>query len=242
MDRQVFDLMQQTDESHWWFVARRNVLRSLVQRKLQLPDHARILDAGAGTGANLKMLQEFGEVSAFEHDDAARDFATRRSGLAVAAGTLPDFVPFEGQKFDLITLLDVLEHLEDDVAALQSLNELIRNDGAILMTVPAIPWLWSNHDLLHHHKRRYAKAALLAAIARAGLKCTDAGYFNSVLLPLAVGQRLISKAVGRDRELDAQPPRLLNRALEKAFSAERGLMKFGKFPIGLSLYAIAVRN
>src|SRR6185312_16486006 len=113
--------------------------------------------AGCGSGGNLPMLAEFGEVSAFELDEAQLQRARERGIGTIARGSIPDALPFEGQRFDLVVMLDVLEHLEDDHAGLAAVLTRLAPGGFFLATVPAFPMLWSSHDVSHHHFRRYSR-------------------------------------------------------------------------------------
>jgi hypothetical protein len=136
-------------------------------------------------------------------------------------------------------MLDVLEHIDDDVASLTTLGGLLADRGQMLVTVPAVPALWSNHDVLHHHKRRYTRAGLAATVGAAGLQLDSIGYFNSLLFPLALVQRLAAKLTGSEQPVDSLPAAPLNAALQAVFAAERHCVGRVSFPIGLSLYAIA---
>jgi len=184
------------------------------------------------------MLRKWGAVQAFEFDDDARAHATRLSGQPVAYGRLPDAVGFENDRFDLIALLDVLEHVDDDVASLKALRERLAHRGSLLLTVPALPWLWSDHDVLHHHKRRYTREALNMRLKEAGLDVVAIGYFNTLLFPLAFAQRLTSRVLGRS-SIDQGPPKFVNSVLRAIFAFETNLLGRIPFPIGLSLFAVA---
>ena len=142
----------------------------MIERRIALPPAPRILEAGCGTGGNLAMLARFGRVSAFEPDGDARHAARAKSTADIRDGRLPDQVPFQPETFDLVAMLDVLEHIDDDVAGLRALCATLQRGGQVLVTVPAFPFLWSRHDELHHHKRRYRKRGLVAAAEAAGLE------------------------------------------------------------------------
>ena len=238
MDRAVFDRMAAQEELHWWFAARREIIRSAIERLVQLHPSARILEAGCGTGGNLEMLAGFGQVRAFELDAEARKVAASKSGLAVAEGALPDAVPFEAERFDLIGLFDVLEHVEADEAALRTLRGRLAPGGRILLTVPAFPWLWSRHDERHHHFRRYTRRSLARAGQRAGLRVEHTFYFNTLLFPVAVGQRALKALLRLENADDTLPPPALNAAMRSVFAAERHLVGRLAPPLGLSLCAV----
>lgn len=241
MEREAYDLMDRQEETHWWFVARRRIIDSLIARHVGARPNARVLEAGCGTGGNLALLAAHGDLSAFEFDSAARAIAARKSGIDVIAGHLPDGVAFPDGSFDLVALLDVLEHIDDDFASLASLRAKLAFGGRILITVPAAPWLWSEHDEIHHHKRRYTKRQLEQLVREAGFAEVKAGYFNSLLFPLAVLDRLLTKAGMRKGSHSDQIGPRMNRVFEAIFASEARLMRWVRFPLGLSIYAIASR-
>ena len=238
MDRSAYASMSAQEQDHWWFVARRAIIDSLVRAHVPLPSGARILEAGCGTGGNLTLLAQYGMLDAMEYDADARALASARGLCRVEAGALPDAVGFGDTRYDLIALLDVLEHIDEDQSSLRSLGARLTSDGRLLLTVPAAPWLWSDHDVLHHHKRRYTHQGLLQVVRAAGLKVEVSGYFNSLLFPLAVVQRFAHQLLRQNAPLDARPSPLVNAALQRVFAAERHLLGRIPFPIGLSLYAI----
>lgn len=238
MDVAAYHSMRDLQDEHWWFVGRRKFLRQLIQRHGNLGPDARIFEAGCGFGGNLPLLEEFGRVSAFEYSDEARAYSTAQSGIAVMPGALPDGVDFGGRTYDLIALLDVLEHIEDDRASLETLGRGLAENGRMLITVPAFQWLWSTHDELHHHKRRYSRKSLESVIRAAGLEPVKTGYFNSLLFPLAMAQRIATRASNSPAVGDEMPPKPVNKALGWVFSLESAMAgKFG-LPFGLSAYAI----
>ena len=238
MDSAVYTRMDLLEAEHWWFKARRGIIRATISRLLPVPGNAKILEAGCGTGGNLEMLSEFGTVDAFEYDENAREISNLKSGLSVPFGALPDKIPFESEKYDLIGLFDVLEHIEDDCEAIRALGDHLAVDGALLVTVPAFQWLWSKHDVTHHHFRRYTKSSLRSVAKEAGLEVTECGYFNSFLLPLAVAMRILKRLLRSNAPDDAMPSAGVNNLLYRIFSSERHII--GKIPMlaGLSVYAV----
>jgi SAM-dependent methyltransferase len=238
MDRAVFDRMAELDAVHWWFVARREILASLIERRVPLDLDAPILEIGCGTGHNLEMLSRFGHVDAVELDDEARALASRRLGRQVGNAPLPELPGIEDGHYQLIALLDVLEHIEDDIAALASIRRKLAPGGHILLTVPANPWMWSAHDVAHHHHRRYSAAALRSSVARAGLRIDLLSHFNSLLFPLAAAARLGGKLAGKEDSDDHLPARPVNAVLTRVFGLERHLVGRIPLPFGVSLVAL----
>ncbi|HEY0114905.1 MAG TPA: class I SAM-dependent methyltransferase [Allosphingosinicella sp.] len=238
MERIVYDRMAELDSRHWWYRARREVLARLIQRRVRPAAGAAILEIGCGTGHNLEMLGRFGAVEAIELDPAARAVAEQRLGRPVGSARLPELEEVPEASFDLVALLDVLEHVEDDRAALRSIARRLKPGGSILITVPAFPWMWSAHDVVNHHHRRYTKKTLRAAIAEAGLDAPFVGYFNSILFPAAAGARLVGRLLGKEGSDDKLPPKPVNTVFEALFGLERHAI--GRLPLspGVSIAAV----
>ena len=239
MDRIVYDRMAAHDSTHWWYRARRDILSDYLTRYGRMPQDARILEIGCGTGHNLPMLAQFGHVDAIEIDPAARDIASARLGKPVGDAPLPDLPGVPRGSYDLVAVLDVVEHIADDVAALKGMASLLRPGGKILIAVPAHQWMWSAHDVVNHHHRRYSRKTLRTAIEAAGLKAEKLGYFNSLLFPLAAGARLAGRLTGRDDSDDSPPPAPVNKLFEAIFRLERHMV--GRVPMapGVSIVTLA---
>lgn len=238
MERIVYDRMAELDSRHWWYRARREILARLIETKAKPPAGARILEIGCGTGHNLDMLGRFGTVDAVEMDEAARDVASARLGRPARMAMLPGLDGVERGAYDLIALLDVLEHVEEDRASLVSIAERLKPGGRILLTVPAHPWMWSAHDVVNHHKRRYTKKGFRNVLEQSGLKVELLSYFNSLLFPVAAAARLAGRVTGKEDSDDKLPPAPLNKAFEFLFGLER--YAIGRVPLspGVSLVAI----
>ena len=238
MERIIYDRMAELDERHWWYRARRKVLASLIQRKIALPKDARILEIGCGTGHNVLMLRHFGAVDAVEIDDDARAVASKRLGMAVGNAPLPELPGIAEAGYDLVALLDVLEHVDADREALISIARRLKPGGKLLLTVPAHPWMWSAHDVANHHKRRYTKKALSAVIQGAGLKIEAMSYFNSILFPLAAAVRVKDRLTGKEGSDDALPPKPVNTLFEALFGLEAHAIGRLPFTPGVSIAAV----
>ena len=238
MERAVYDQMAELDERHWWYRARREVLAALIRRRVQPPAQAKILEIGCGTGHNLAMLAKFGTVDALEVDAGARALAEKRLGRAVMSAPLPELSGVAEGHYDMIGAFDVIEHIADDDAALASIARRLKPGGKLVVAVPAHQWMWSAHDSVNHHHRRYSKKMLRQLFLASPLNLEAIGYFNSLLFPLAVAQRLASRVSGKDSGDISLPPKPLNYALERGFAAERLLVGKVPLPPGLSLFAI----
>lgn len=233
MEPDAYREMAATEGRHWWFAGRRAILASLIER-LGLPARADILELGCGTGGNLEMLARFGTVAAMETDDAARAIALDKTAgrFDIRAGRCPDRIPFAGQRFDLLCMIDVLEHVEEDVATLRALRGLLAPGARALLTVPANPWMWSKHDEFLHHKRRYTATELREKALQANLEVVTLSYFNTLLFPLAATARLLNV------EGSNVPPAPVNRLFYALFSAERWVAGRVPLPFGVSLLAV----
>lgn len=237
MDPDKFREVAKIEERYWWHVARRRILQKVLD-SLGLRPGARLLEAGCGSGGNLSLLARFGELHAFEPDDLARAMANRRAVIRVEKGALPSAVPFAGP-FDLIVMLDVLEHIDDDVEALLGLRRHLGEGGRLLLTVPAFAALWSHHDVIAHHRRRYSLSSLQRTLQSAGFAVEYATYFNSLLFPLVYLAKKagnFSRPRGGDRRV---PPSPLNRLLTAVFASERFLLPRCRLPFGVSALVVA---
>ncbi len=241
MERAVFERMAEQDQHHWWFVARRRILAEVVRRIVKPPKSARILEVGCGTGHNLSMLGQFGKLDACELDAIARGMASDRLGRPVLEARLPDLSMFKAGSYDLIALLDVLEHVPDDLASLKAIRGLLNAGGALILTVPANKWMWSAHDVAHHHFRRYTKVELARVFREAGYDIQLHSYFNTLLFPAIAAARLIGKARLSESADDAMPGPTTNALLQRLFGVEAGLIGRIPMPFGVSLIAVVRR-
>jgi SAM-dependent methyltransferase len=239
MERVVYERMAELDQRHWWYRARREVIAALIRRTAMPEAGASVLEVGCGTGHNLPMLGQFGHVDALELDDEARAVAEARLGRLVMSTPLPELAGVPDRHYDLVGAFDVIEHIADDHAAVASIATKLKPGGKFVLTVPAHQWMWSAHDVVNHHMRRYSKRALVGLIEGSPLKLQAIGYFNSLLFPIAVAERMASKLRGRDEADLKLPAAPINAALEKAFAAERHLIARVPLPPGLSLFAVA---
>lgn len=241
MERVVFDRMAELDQDHWWFLARRRILEALIKRVVCPPQKAKLLEVGCGTGHNLAMLGKFGKVEASELDRCARALASKRLGGKVKEAKLPDLTMFERNGYDLIALLDVLEHVPDDLASLRAIHMRLKPGGALLLTVPANKWMWSAHDAAHHHFRRYTRKRLKELFLRSGLEVQLLSYFNTLLFPPIALARLIGKITRRESADDRLPRAAVNAVLNRVFGLEAGLIGRLPMPFGVSLVAVVRR-
>lgn len=243
MDKQIYSKLREVEDDHWWFVGRRSIVKRVLGL-LDLPRMPSVLDAGCGTGGTLPMLSGLGKVVGLELDDGAAQVAITRHAGKLCRGGLPHDMPFSEQTFDLIVLLDVLEHIDDDLSAMMTVKNLLRPNGYLILTVPAFPFLWSQHDEGSHHKRRYQASSLARLIQEAGLQAEYITFFNTLLFPAATLVRLARRLIPPNEiASDLRLPRpWLNKLLQAIFSSERHFMGWARLPFGVSLLAIVRRT
>jgi SAM-dependent methyltransferase len=240
MDRDYELQTHQAEDQHWWYRGRRTVLDVVIAR-LGLPQRARILDAGCGSGRNMVELARRGTVTGIELSETSVALARQRDAGEVVAGSVLE-MPFAEDSFDLAVSLDVIEHLEDDLGALRELRRTVAPGGSLLVTVPAYQWLWSGHDEINHHHRRYTRRSLQRVAEQAGWRQARTTYFNSLLLPVAIVLRVLDRVSTKTTESSLDlwvPPEPLNWLLERPLALEAALIKRGgRIPAGLSLLAV----
>ena len=242
MNCDLFTEMAAIEDVHWWFVGRRKIIDNVLSG-LPLPPESDILEAGCGTGGNLAMLARYGQVRGIEVDETARRFAVARQTGEVVAGRLPDGIPFPGRSFDLIVLFDVLEHIDDDEGAVRALHARQKPGGWLVVTVPAFRFLWSRHDEIHHHRRRYTAGDVGRTVTAAGYTIHYATYFNMWLLPLMIASRLAQRFTGSSSVAGREVPgSLLNKAFAGIMASERFLMGSTALPAGGSVLMVARNN
>ena len=240
MDRDYELQTHQAEDRHWWYRGRRTVLDGVIAA-LHLTPGAQILDAGCGSGRNMVELQRYGAVTGIELSETSVALARERHAGEVVSGSVLE-MPFADGRFELAVSLDVIEHLEDDLGALRELRRTVKPGGALLVTVPAYQWLWSGHDEINHHHRRYTRRSLQRVAEQAGWEQVRTTYFNSLLLPVAIVLRVLDRFSRKPTESSLDlwvPPEPVNWALERPLAIEAAMIRRGgRIPAGLSLLAV----
>lgn len=240
MDRDYELQTHRVEDRHWWYRGRRSVIERVIE-DLQLAGEARILDAGCGSGRNMVEFARHGTVTGVELSDTSVALARERGAGEVIEGSVLE-MPFEPGTFELAASLDVIEHLQDDLAALRELRRVVAPGGALLVTVPAYQWLWSGHDEINHHFRRYTRRSLQQIGEQAGWRQVRTTYFNSLLLPAAILLRVLDRFSRKTTESSLDlwiPPAPVNWVLERPLALESALIgRGGRIPAGLSLLAV----
>jgi SAM-dependent methyltransferase len=242
MQQHTYEIMNRVEDSHWWFVGRRAILEEFLRQIIQNPkseiQNPKILDVGCGTGANLEMLAQFGEAEGVDVSDDALEFC-RAKGLKTHKG-LAEKLPFEDESFDLVTALDVVEHLDDDVSGLKEMNRVLKSGGKTLIFVPAFMWLWGVQDDISNHRIRYTKKQIVERLEKAGFEIERATYANLTFFAPILAGRTLMKITGIKPESENNVNvSALNGIFGKIFSAERFWLKNFNFPFGVSIVITA---
>jgi len=243
MQQHTYAIMRDVEDSHWWFVGRRRIIESFLARICKtLPcDRPQILDVGCGTGANLEMLAKFGVAEGVDVSAEALAFCRERGLKNVRLGKAEQ-LPYEDNSFDLVTALDVVEHLDDDVAGLSEVRRVLRPGGRALLFVPAFMFLWGVQDDISHHRRRYTIGNLRQAVSKAGLVVETATYANlTFFAPILFGRLLMRLTGFRPASENNINISFLNSVLGRLLGAERGLLRYSTLPLGVSAICVVRR-
>lgn len=243
MQPHTYPIMYRVEGSHWWFVGRRRILSSFIMRAVErlANPHPRILDVGCGTGANLEMLAEFGAAEGVDVSTEALDFCKTRGLENVRQGEA-ERLPYEDNTFDLVTGLDVVEHLDNDVGGLQEMRRVLRPGGRALLFVPAFMFLWGVQDDISNHRRRYTLASLTKVVREAGLEVERATYANITFFgPILLGRLLMRMTGFRPASENNLTVGFLNGVLGRIFGAEAKLLRHVNLPFGVSIICVARR-
>lgn len=239
MDESLYHLHYKQEESHWWFAARSAIVRRIIDKYGNLKPGETVLDIGCGTGAILKELSAKYDVVGLDMSPLAVEYSRKRGLKNVFQMPVQEFPK---DKFNVKTaiLLDVIEHIDDDVAVLRAAGDIVGPNGRIIITVPAHMWMWSSHDVINHHKRRYSMESLKESLDRAGLEPLKLSYYNTLLFPLAAAKKFMDRERPSDEAHEAvdQPGALVNTVFKKIFASEKYLVPSINLPFGVSLLAV----
>ena len=244
MEQHTYSIMFEVEGRHWWFAGRRRIIAGFVEKvcrdiETQRP---RILDVGCGTGANLQMLSEFGDAEGVDVSSEALDFCRAR-GLAKVKQGAAESLPFEDASFDLVTGLDVVEHLDDDMAGLSEMRRILRPGGRAVLFVPAFMFLWGVQDDISHHRRRYTLPELKQKLRDAGLEVERASYANiTFFVPILIGRVLMRLTGLRPASENNITIGALNGLLGRILGAESWWLRRMNFPFGVSIICVAKKT
>jgi len=241
LDLHTYEILYRSEATHWWLAARRNIVLDSIRQRY--PEHGdlRMLDAGCGTGLMLQELRPMGTVEGVDISEEALQFCRKR-GLENVRNADVRALPFDDGQFDFVTALDVLEHLDDDAAALREFRRVLKPGGRVFIFAPAHQWLWSLQDEVSHHKRRYVARTLRAAVVGAGLEVERQTYVSTFLLPVIYVGRQWLKVRRNFREYNTENdlhPAWSNGILRTVFQWEIPILRRTNMPFGASLLCVA---
>jgi SAM-dependent methyltransferase len=239
MNINMYRIFFEIQKKHWWFVTKKEIVLDTINICLRKSGDIKVLDIGCGRGLMLNALENIGQPFGMDMSDEAINFSKEIFKGRVEKGVLPDQIPYEEDFFDLITVLDVIEHVDRDIDSLKAIRSRLVSGGKAVITVPAYMFLWSSFDELNEHKRRYTLSELNSKLVQAGFTVEKISYFNTLLFPAVFVVRMLNNLLKRDGASDVDmPSRPLNYILEKIFGIEKYLLRFVSLPFGVSILAV----
>lgn len=241
MKEHTYPIMFRVEQSHWWYIGRRKILASFVEDicRRVTDRRPRILDVGCGTGANLLMLSEYGDAEGVDVSEDALAFCRERGLEKVKLGA-GEKLPYADGTFDLVTALDVVEHMDDDLAGLREMRRVLRPGGRVLLFVPTFMFLWGVQDDVSNHRRRYRMPELRRVLEKAGFEIERTTYANiTFFLPILLMRKLMRlTGIKAASENNINVP-ALNGVLGGVLGAESFVLRYMNIPFGVSGLCVA---
>jgi SAM-dependent methyltransferase len=245
MHEQLYRDIYETELTHWWARARRHIIASSLRQFSPADRPLKVADVGCGMGSTFGMLSEFGWVVGVDASPTALSFSKDRGHPLLVAGGLP-VLPFPDGVFDIVCALDVIEHLDDDYAAVGELWRICKPGGLLMITVPAYQWLWSDHDDVNEHRRRYTRPRLRATLNQVPADYLKLSYINTFLAPPVMLVRFLKRLLRKSKKdsstlkSDVYPvPKVANEILQAVFASEAVWLRYGSLPFGISVLCVA---
>ena len=243
MEKSQYDELRRQQNIHWWFLGKKEIVIDYAKHHAGFTanENNKIIDVGCGMGLMLEELSHYGKIFGMDFEPEAVEFCKNSLGggnvFDVRVGSIPYDVPFQENFFDYVFALDVIEHVENDIEALIVLKKLLRPNGKLILTVPALMSMWSYNDELNHHFRRYEEKELLEKVEKSGLKIIHYSFYNSYLYPFAKAVRTLKnklkiKTSDVSNNSKNSP---VNFILKKIFASEKYHLRKRKFNKGVSL-------
>jgi SAM-dependent methyltransferase len=245
MKEHTYPIMFRIEQSHWWYTGRRKILTSFIEDicRRVTDRRPRILDVGCGTGANLLMLSQYGDAEGVDVSEDALAFCRERGLEKVKLGA-GEALPYDDGTFDLVTALDVVEHMDDDLAGLREMRRVLRPGGRVLLFVPTFMFLWGVQDDVSNHRRRYRLPELRRVLEQAGFEIERMTYANiTFFLPILLVRKLMRlTGIKAETENNINVP-ALNGVLGSMLGAESWFLRYINIPFGVSGLCVArVKN
>lgn len=243
MDRSFLDNYYRMEREHWWFRVRESIILDCFRSDIFCGEQINILNVGAATGRSSEMLGSFGQVQSIEYDEPSFRFCRDILKMKIDHGSITS-LPYEDNLFNCVCAFDVVEHVEEHELAIKELFRVCKPGGKIFITVPAFMSLWSSHDEVNHHFRRYRKEELFMLFKKQGGRRIRSTYFNFLLFPPIFLVRILQRILVSKAKEELKPDNeifnsgLINRILGTIFSFERLWLKKFNFPYGVSLLLI----
>ncbi len=235
----MYRMFFEVQKKHWWFLTKKKIVLDTIDRYLTKQPDTKVLDIGCGSGLMLNALEKVGQTYGMDMSDDAINFSKEIFSGEVAKGYLPDQVPYPENYFNLITALDVIEHVDLDIDSLKAIRARLVKGGKAVITVPAYMFLWSKFDELNEHKRRYTLTELKTKLLQAGFKIEKISYYNTLLFPAVFGVRMLNNWLKRDGSSDVDLPNApVNFVLKTIFGLEKYVLRFINLPFGVSVLAV----
>jgi len=243
MQEHTYSIMYEIEGSHWWFAGRRQIISGFIERICKgFARRPRILDVGCGTGANLEMLANFGDAEGVDVSPEALSFCKQRGLQSVRLGEA-EKLPYPDQSFDLVTGLDVVEHLDDDLAGLREMRRVLKPGGRALLFVPAFMFLWGVQDDVSNHRRRYTMKQLKETVRKAGFEIDRATFANiTFFVPTLLGRVLMRITGFRPESENNLTIGFLNKPLGMILGVESIWLRHLNLPLGVSAICVARRS
>jgi SAM-dependent methyltransferase len=240
LDPHTYKILYRTEEGHWWLSARRRIVMDWIEQRYPGRNDLAILDAGCGTGIMLQQMEHLGHAEGVDISEEALAFCRQRGLENIRRADVLQ-LPFAAGSFDIVTGLDIVEHLDDDVRALREWSRVLKPGGRVFLFAPAHRWLWSLQDDVSHHRRRYTAKTLRYAVQSAGLTVERLSYVSAFLLPVIYLGRQWLKVQRRFREINTENdlhPAWSNGILRSIFEAEIPILRRTDLPIGASIVCV----
>lgn len=234
--------MRTIQDTHWWYRGRKEIIELVFRLYISSKNNS-IIDIGGGYGSNIDVLQRFGNVDVIEpHKGAAEVLLGKGVNTVYQIKQIEDYKNVN-KKYHIATMFDVLEHIKDDTELLSYINnKMLMNKGYMFITVPAYNWLWSEHDTVHGHYRRYTKTTLRTVLEKAGLDVLELRYFMFLLFPIAAIVRILQKYSPICANEANKSNNVINEILFRIFRLESTLLKKFRMPFGLSILAVVQQS